>query len=183
MKLLIVAASLRKDSVNKRLIRAVHRLLDGTAEVRLAELNEFPMPVYDGDLETATGVPEGAKRFSEAIAAVDAVVISTPEYNGSIPGPLKNAIDWMSRLRPVAMTGKPFLLLGASPGALGATRGLWHTRVPFEALGVLLYPQMFGLAAADRAFDAEGKLTDPKQEERVRALLISFLSYAERLRQ
>jgi len=106
-----------------------------------------------------------------------------PLYNGGIPGTLKNAIDWVSRGIPIPFDQKPLLLLGASPGRLAAVRGLWHTRVPFEAMGALVYPKMFGLPAADRAFDEGGNLLDPKVHAALEATLQGFHRFAKAVTQ
>lgn len=179
MRLLMFAAALRQGSYNKKLIGAAKRTVEkiGGHEIDFCQFNDFPMPVYDGDIETSTGIPDGTKRLAEKIAAAQKIIISTPEYNGSIPGPFKNCIDWLSRLKPVSITGKHLLLLGASPGANGAVRGLWHSRVPLEALGVFVHPDMFGLGKADEAFDPDGNLKDEKQQQRLEASLKKFLEY------
>lgn len=177
MKILVFAASLRKDSLNRKLATVAADILrsqPGT-NVDHVDYREFEMPIYDGDLEDASGIPAGGRAFIKRIESADAIVISTPEYNGGIPGTLKNAIDWASRSRPVPFTGKHILLLGASPGGLGAVRGLLHTRVPLETLGSFVYPQMFGVPKADAAFDESGKFKDPKQAENLTKLITSFL--------
>jgi chromate reductase, NAD(P)H dehydrogenase (quinone) len=102
------------------------------------------------------------------------VIFSTPEYNGGIPGPFKNAIDWVSRISPMPWAGKKILLLGASPGKLGAVRGLGHSRVPLESIGAFVYPEMFGLPQANSAFDSAGRLNDSATEERLKKLLFKF---------
>src|SRR4051794_6665325 len=102
MKILTFAASLRKGSYNRKLIAEAVKLLRGTPGVRVdaADFREFEMPVYDGDFEDSSGIPPGGQRLIERILSADAIVISTPEYNGGIPGALKNAIDWASRNEP-----------------------------------------------------------------------------------
>src|SRR6476661_9915413 len=135
-KFLMMGMSLRKDSFNKKLAFNAHRLL--TAEpsehqFELVQFNEFPMPVYDGDIEAGPGIPDAVKALGKKITEAKAVILSTPEYNGGIPGPFKNAIDWVSRISPMPWPGKQLLLLGASPGALGAIRSLGHSRVPLES--------------------------------------------------
>lgn len=120
----------------------------------------------------------GGKEFIRRIQAANAIVISTPEYNGGIPGTLKNAIDWASRVDPIPFDGKPILLIGASPGGFGAVRGLWHTRVPLEAIGAFVFPEMFGLARAHQAFTDSGEFVDPKNIARLKELLEGFSKFA-----
>lgn len=181
MKILAFAASLRKGSLNRKLIGHSVNILKSISGIEIdhADYRNFEMPIYDGDLEESSGVPAGGKEFISRIQNADAIVISTPEYNGGIPGTLKNAIDWASRISPIPFTGKPLLLIGASPGALGAVRGLWHTRVPLEAIGTMVYPEMFGLALAHQAFDESGKLIDNKKNEQLTKLINQFIKFAE----
>jgi NAD(P)H-dependent FMN reductase len=174
------AASLRKDSLNKKLIRFASKLVSSGNEVSLSEFNEFPLPVYDGDIE-AKGIPPEVSALGEKLASADFVVIATPEYNGSVAGPFKNAVDWVSRLRPIPFEKKPCLLLGATPGAMAAIRGLQQSRVPLEVLGAFVYPQSFGLAQAHTAFTDDGILKDEKQKERLEKILKDSLAWAARL--
>jgi NAD(P)H-dependent FMN reductase len=99
------------------------------------------------------------------------------EYNGSIPGILKNVIDWLSRAKPVSLEGKPLLLLAASPGALGGVRSLWQTRIPLEVIGVHVYPDMLGLPRANEAFDEKDRLKDDKMAQRLKTLIAKFLEH------
>ena len=179
MKVLAFAASLRKGSLNRKLIHQAVEILNASSGVIVdhADYREFEMPIYDGDAEEASGIPKGGLEFIRRIQTADALVISTPEYNGGIPGTLKNAIDWASRTDPIPFDGKPILLLGASPGGFGAVRGLWHTRVPLEAIGGFVYPEMFGLARAHQAFDEGGNFTDSKNVARLQELIRGFLDY------
>lgn len=183
MKVLTFAASLRKGSYNRKLIAQAVEVLKGIpgVEVDAADYREFEMPIYDGDFEEASGIPPGGKELIKRVRAADAVVISTPEYNGGIPGTLKNAIDWASREEPIPFAGKPLLLIGASPGALGAVRSLWHTRVPFEAMGAFVYPEMLGISKAKDAFDDKGAFADPKNRSRLEKLLNFYLEYAKKI--
>lgn len=179
MKILVFAGSLRKGSLNKSFAREAARLLTARGHAcEFVDLQPLSIPVYDGDLEAASGVPAGAKALAEKILAAQALVISTPEYNGSIPGILKNAVDWLSRLKPVSLTGKPLLLIAASPGALGGVRSLWHSRVPFEVLGAFVHPEMMGLPKAHEAFDENGRLRDAAIAERLDGLLQRFAAHA-----
>lgn len=181
MKFLVFGAALRKDSLNRKFAFQAAEILrkDPKNEVRFVEFREFEMPVYDGDAEDASGIPVGGEKLIAAIIAADAIVVSAPEYNGGISGALKNAIDWVSRAEKNPLKGKPLLLIGASPGGLGAVRGLWHTRVPFEVLGTLVYPEMYGLAKAHEAFTPDDLLKDEKAVARLTALLGDFSKFAD----
>jgi len=139
------------------------------------------MVVYDAELELQNGIPDEVKSLGKIISAADALIISTPEYNGGIPGPFKNAIDWVSRISPMPWSEKNVLLLGASPGTLGAIRGLWHSRVPLEAVGAFVYPEMFGLSLAHQAFDERGLLKDPSTSERFEKLLFKYQDHVKSL--
>ncbi len=178
MKIVMFAGSLRKDSWNKKLTDVVEKTLKKykNVEVMNLDLKEYPFPVYDADIEEA-GMPGKVKELGDLIAKADGLIISTPEYNGSIPGVLKNYIDWLSRLKPVPLTGKYLLLLGASSGALGAVRSLWHTRQPFEVLNVHVYPEMLGLPKAHEAFDGKGLLNDEKMQQRLDKLVDGFIDH------
>lgn len=179
MKILCFAGSLRVGSFNKSYAQNARELL-GTIEAVNADwidLLNYPLPVYNADIE-AKGFPDAVASLAALVKAADAVVISSPENNGSIAALLKNTVDWLSRPPHNPWPGKHILLLGASPGALGAIRGLWHTRQPFEALGCHVYPEMSGLPRAHEAFDAEGKLKDPATRERLAKLLNAFVKHA-----
>lgn len=140
---------------------------------------DFDCPSYNGDKESKSGIPEGAQRFHDRLLAADAFIISSPEYNGSMPGVLKNAIDWTSRFRPQPFNAKQGFLLSASPSMAGGNRGLWSLRVPMEHLGARLYPDMFSLAKAHTAFSDDGRLTDPRLQERLETILSCFLDLVE----
>ncbi|MBI2220738.1 MAG: NAD(P)H-dependent oxidoreductase [Acidobacteria bacterium] len=179
MRILVFGAALRAGSYNRKLAAlAAARFAALGAEVDHADFREFESPIYDGDLEATSGLPPRVRQFNERVKAAGAFAISTPEYNFSVPGSLKNLIDWSSRERPIVWKGKPGLLLGASPSTIGAQRSLWALRVPLEALGAHLYPDMFSLAQADQKLDASGQITDEKLVKRLSDLTAAFLAFA-----
>jgi chromate reductase len=180
MKILAFAASLRRSSLNRRLVTAVAGMLrELGGDVDLADFSEFDMPLYDGDKQAAEGLPPGAMRLKERVEAASALVIANPEYNYSIAGPLKNAIDWVSRARPMPWRGRSVYLVSASPGAIGGIRGLWQTRIPLEGCGALVFPDLFALAHADRAFTDDGALADAATADRLRQQVLGFFRLAE----
>jgi NAD(P)H-dependent FMN reductase len=142
-------------------------------------MTDFDCPSYDGDVEKASGVPAGAERLRERLAAADAFIIASPEYNASMPGVLKNAIDWVSRVRPQPFNGRQGMLISASPSMAGGNRGLWSLRVPLEHLGGRIYPDMFSLAQAHEAFDEAGRIKSPVLQERLDRTSGCFLGLVE----
>jgi len=134
------------------------------------------MPLYDGDAEAAQGVPENARRFKELVRSHDALVIASPEYNGSFSALVKNTIDWISRPAagepPLAVfRGKPAALLSASPGPGAGKRGLRHLRELLEMIGMKVVPAQVAVARASEAFDEAGNLIRPEDQEAVRSLV------------
>jgi NAD(P)H-dependent FMN reductase len=179
LRVLVFAASLRNESMNRKLAALAARVAQAAgATVDLASLQEFDVPLYNGDLEASQGIPQGAYDFQRRLLASDAFIISSPEYNGSMPGVIKNLVDWTSRFRPQPFDGRHGLLLSASPSMAGGNRGLWVLRMPFEHLGARIYPDMFSLAKAHEAF-AGDKLADPALGSRFDKTVQSFLSLAE----
>ena len=181
MKFLVFAGSLRADSCNKKFAREAARLLQEAGhDAEFLDLKDYPMPPYDGDIESASGIPEATHALGKKIAAADALVLSTPEYNGSIPGILKNVVDWLSRDKPMALADKHLLLLAASPGALGGVRSLWHTRQPFEVLGVHVFPGMMGLPNAYNMFDEQGRLKEEKPLAQLKKTIEQFMQHVKK---
>ncbi|MGZ8375985.1 MAG: NADPH-dependent FMN reductase [Gemmatirosa sp.] len=180
MRVLVFAASLREQSLNERLATLASRVVaEKGGTVDRARMVDFDCPSYDGDEESAHGLPEGARRLRDRLVTADACVIAAPEYNGSMPGGLKNAIDWVSRHRPQPLNGRQLLLLSASPSMAGGNRGLWALRVPLEHLGARVYPDMFSLAQAHEAFDAEGRLVNATLQQRFESTIECFLDLVE----
>ncbi len=173
MKLIAFAASLRKDSHNGKLIAiAARQARELGAEITEVDYATLVTPNYSFDEQQDAGFPEGAERLKALLADHDGVLLSSPEYNYSIPGALKNTLDWLSRYRPSPLSGKHVYLLSASPSMVGGNRGLWATRIPLEVGGAHVYPSMFSLAVAHEAFDDAGGLKD----EALRKFLVSDLT-------
>lgn len=162
-RVLIFGASLRRGSLNDRLASLAASIVEANGgTVDRAEFREFDAPSYDQDVENEEGFPSGVEEFRRRLLEVDAFIIASPEYNASMPGNLKNLIDWASRYRPQPFKGKHGLLMSASPSMAGGNRGLWALRIPLEHLGAHIYPDMFSLAQAHQAFTDEGRISDPK---------------------
>jgi chromate reductase len=182
MKLLAFAASLRRASWNRKLIAlAAGMARERAVEVDLAEFHEFDMPLYDRDLQDGTGFPPGARELQRRVLAADGLLIASPEYNYSLPGTLKNAIDWVSRMSPLPFRGKTGLLLSASTAQAGGIRGLWQLRIPLEGVGVVLYPEMYSLPWADKGFDEAGQLREKERRDRLAATMEGYLTMARKL--
>ena len=180
LQVLVFAASLRADSINARLAQLAATVIEGLgASVDLASMREFDTPSYDGDLESATGLPAGAQEFRSRLEAANAFVIVSPEYNASMPGVLKNAIDWVSRARPQPFNQRHGLVMSASPSMVGGNRGLWALRVPLEHMGARVYPDMFSLAQAHTAFTDDGRLADERLQGRFADTIAGFLDLVE----
>jgi chromate reductase len=180
IRVLVLGASLRRDSLNQRLAALAARVVrDRGSDADLANVGDFDVPFYDQDVESATGLPPGAQAFCRRLKGVDAFVMASPEYNASIPGVLKNLIDWVSRSRPQPFNGKQGLLMSASPAMGGGNRGLCSLRVPLEHLGARVYPDMFSLAQAHAAFDDEGRIANDLLQKRFEDTLGCFMDLVE----
>jgi NAD(P)H-dependent FMN reductase len=177
---LLLSGSLRRASLNSRLIElAAAAVARAGATTDRARIAEFDAPFYDGDREQESGIPEGAQRFSERLKVADAVIIASPEYNASMPGVLKNLIDWVSRVRPQPFNGRQALLMSASPSMAGGNRGLWSLRIPLEHLGTRVYPDMFSLAQAHQAFAEDGRIASDMLQQRFDDTVTCFLDLVE----
>lgn len=179
LDVLIFAASRRTNSLNKKLARLAAEVAEKKgATVDLASMDEFDVPLYDGDVETNEGIPDGAQELRRRLLDSDAFIIVSPEYNYSMPGVLKNLIDWTSRFRPQPFYEHHGLLMSASPSMAGGNRGLWALRIPLEHLGARIFPNMFSLARAQSAFDGD-KLENEALQERFEDNIEEFLMLAE----
>lgn len=165
-KILAFAGALRRDSTNKKTVLvAAEGARKAGAEVTLIDLKDFPVPLYDGDLETAEGLPENAIRLQELMLAHDGFLISSPEYNSGISGTLKTYIDWTSRARGelkagACYSGKGVALMSASPGALGGIRALPNVRSILGTMGVYVLPEDYCLGRSHEAFNGDGSPKD-----------------------
>ncbi len=180
MHILGISGSLRQASLNSAALRACADVLpDG---VTLSSFDLSSIPLYNEDVRVQ-GLPEPVQQLRAQIKAADALVIATPEYNYSIPGVLKNAIDWASRPPEQPFSGKPIALIGATPGGFGTSRAQYHLRQVFVYLNahLLNQPEVF-ISAAPSKFDAQGKLTDTATAEQLGKMLVALTDWAHRLR-
>ena len=174
MKILIFAASLRKDSYHKKLGRlALQQIqeMGSPYEAELVELNDFEMPIFNEDLEV-NGLPASVTAFAQKVSSAHAVIIAEPEYNGCITPILKNTVDWLSRLKPHPWLGKPVFLMAASEGGLGGIRGIYHSRLPFDNLGAHVFGQYFSLPKVHENLESAGP--------RLKSSLEKFLTFSQR---
>lgn len=179
LSVLVLSGSSRRESLNGQLAALAARVAtEAGATVDLAAPHDFDVPGYDGDDEAASGIPAGAAEFRRRLLATDAFILASPEYNGAMPGVVKNLIDWTSRFRPHPFDGRHALLMSASPSLVGGNRGLWSLRVPLEHLGTRVFPDMFSLSAAHKAL-VNGDIADPKLRQRFDTTVQAFLSLAE----
>ena len=180
VRFLVFSASMRTGSLNTQLARMAAGIIEkngGTVDYAL--MSAFDCPSYNGDVEKESGIPAGAQEFQKRLLANDAFIISSPEYNASMPGVLKNAIDWVSRFRPQPFNERQALLLSASPSMVGGNRSLWSLRVPLEHLGARVFPDMFSLAMAHQAFTPEGALANETLGKRFEDTIVAFMNLVE----
>lgn len=183
MKFFMFAASSNSQSINRKLIQlAANCVKSMKQEVELYEFSEFDLPLYNADQNEQSGLPKNALKFIEIMHAADATIIASPEYNFSIPGTFKNLIDWVSRANPQPWKNQSILLMSASPALVGGNRGLWAARVPLEACGADVFPEMFSLANAYQAFDGQGELKDKNLQTRLKSNLEEFIAQVKLLK-
>jgi NAD(P)H-dependent FMN reductase len=175
-KILAFAGSTRTDSFNKKLIKiAAAGASETGAEVTVIDLRDFSLPIYDGDLEQEDGLPPNARKLKDLMLTHQGFLVSSPEYNSSISGVLKNTIDWASRQSEgetnlACFKDKVAGIMSASPGGLGGLRGLVHVRSILENIGVLVIPHQMAIAKAHEAFNTDGILKDKTQESQVKKI-------------
>ncbi len=177
MKLLAISGALRKASTNTGLLRALQDLKPAGVDIDIASLHGIPL--YDGDVEQATGKPQAVKDLDARIRAAGGVIIATPEYNFSVPGVLKNATDWLSR------GGSPFKwkrvgVIGAADGPLGTGRSQYHLRQNLQGLEAITMPKPeFFAGQNSKKFDADGNLHDEESKKFLKAWLTAFVEWVE----
>jgi len=178
IKILAFAGSTRLESFNKKLVKiAAEGVKTAKAEATFIDLLDYPMPLYNQDLEAQEGLPDSVLQFKALLKSHQGFLIACPEYNGSITPLLKNAIDWASRPEPgeaplslSCFKGKVAALLATSPGGLGGLRGLVHVRAILEGIGVMVIPEQKAISGAYQAFDEQGNLKDEEQVQAVQAI-------------
>jgi NAD(P)H-dependent FMN reductase len=183
MKLLVFAASHRKESINRKLARLASDVAkEHGAEIDFVEYSAFDMPAYDDETYDDQALPPAVRKFVAHLRAADGLIIASPEYNWSFPGSLKNIIDWASATTPNPFAGKTALLLSASPSLRGGAQGLIHLKVPLQALGVFVFPRLFTLSRADEALNGDGSLKDPKLTAELLQIITHFMQSTKALR-
>lgn len=187
VRILVIAGSTRTGAYSKKLAHAAVRSVEQAGGIAtFVDLRDYPMPLYDGDLEAAAGLPEQAIRLRELMKQHDALLVATPEYNSSIPAVLKNALDWLSRPHAAEPNVSPYRnkvagLLSSSPGALGGLRGLVHLRQILQNVGCTVITEQFALGNAGSAFAADGGLAEARQAEGVATVVRRLIDVTTRL--
>jgi NAD(P)H-dependent FMN reductase len=187
-KILIIPGSTRTGSRNVRLAAAVgFQFVQAGADVTRISLADFPLPIYDADLQARSGVPKHAINLKRMIGAHHGVLLVTPEYNASVPALLKNAIDWVTRVqdphesRGEVFRARPFAIAAASEGRLGGTRALAALRLILSACNATVIPNQFALSFADQAYDDLDRLKQPGDIEALDALVRQLIAFSQQM--
>lgn len=188
LKILVIPGSLRTGSLNARLAAvAVHELAQSGAEITCISLADFPLPIYDGDLQAKSGVPKHAVNLKRMIAAHHGILIVTPEYNSSVPALVKNTIDWVSRVqdpheaRGQVFRDRVFAIASASGGRLGGARALAALRLILAACHAQVIPNQLALSFADDAYDEMDRLKNAADAEALKALARQLIDISQRM--
>lgn len=181
-KIIAISGSLRKGSFNSMLLDAAVELAPSGTSIEVASIRDFPL--YDGDLEAERGIPPPVSALKERLVAADGLLLVTPEYNNSVPGVLKNAIDWLSRppadIRRV-FGARPVGLIGATPGAGGTILAQAAWLPVLRTLGTLPYfGARLGVSNAGKVFDEQGKLQDPAIRTQLEKYVTGFAEFVAR---
>ena len=186
-KILAISGSVREGSLNTSLLRvAADAVRAAGAEVTLLNLRDYPMPIYDGDLEAREGIPANARKLKAIFREHQGLLIASPEYNASVSALLKNTLDWVSRADGgenglVPYQGKVAALFAASQGNLGGLRGLTHLRAVLQNVGVLVLTEQYALPRAHEAFTPEGRLSDPRAQASVAGIAERLVDLVNKL--
>jgi NAD(P)H-dependent FMN reductase len=188
-KILAFSGSSRKQSVNKKLVQIAASAAEKQgASVTVIDLIDFPMPLFNQDLEAEQGMPTKAHEFKKLLVEHDGFLIASPEYNSAFSPLLKNVIDWASRAESddepplLAYRGKVASIMAASPGGLGGIRGLVFLRMLLNNIGVTVLPEQQAIPMAFKAFGEDGKLADKKQQQAVEKLGLNFVNLLDKLK-
>jgi chromate reductase, NAD(P)H dehydrogenase (quinone) len=188
LKILVIPGSLRTGSLNARLAAAAaYELAQAGADVTRISLGDFPLPIYDGDLQTKSGVPKNAINLKRMIGAHHGVLIVTPEYNSSVPPLVKNTIDWVTRVQDAHETRgqvfreRAFAMAAASESRLGGSRSLAALRLILTACHATVIPNQFALSFAGEAYDDMDRLKHPADVEALNALVLQLIDVSQRM--
>ena len=188
LKILVIPGSLRTGSLNARLAAAAaHEFAQAGVEVTRISLGDFPLPIYDGDLQARSGVPKHAVNLKRMIGAHHGVLIVTPEYNSSVPALVKNTIDWITRVQDAHETrgqvfrDRAFAIAAASENRLGGTRALAALRLILAACHATVIPNQLALSFADEAYDDRDRLKHPADVEALKALARQLIDVSQRM--
>jgi NAD(P)H-dependent FMN reductase len=188
LKILVIPGSLRSGSLNARLAAvAAHELALAGAEVTRISLADFPLPIYDGDLQTKSGVPKNAVNLKRMMGAHHGVLIVTPEYNSSVPPLVKNSIDWVTRVqdphetRGQVFRERAFAIAAASGGRLGGARALAALRLILAACHAMVVPNQLALSFAEEAYDDTDRLKHPADIEALKAVARQLIDFSQRM--
>jgi chromate reductase, NAD(P)H dehydrogenase (quinone) len=186
LKILVIPGSLRTGSLNAKLAAAAaYQFAQAGADVTRISLADFPLPIYDGDLQTKSGVPKNAINLKRMIGAHHGVLMVTPEYNSSVPPLVKNAIDWVTRVQDTHETrgqvfrGRAFAIAAASEGRLGGTRALAALRLILSACHAMVIPNQLSLSFAGEAYDDMDRLKHPADIEALNALVRQLIDISQ----
>ena len=181
MKILIFAGSTRTGSINVKLAKAAMKVLaEAGAETNYVNLADYPLPIFDEDLNAEKGMPGNAIKLGQLVAAHDGLFVTSPEYNASVSPVLKNTIDWLSVIssKPKPFPGLTVAMGAASPGSLGGIRGLYHLRAIFMNLGAQVITEQSIVPNANSAFDEDGRISEPRSQSFLEATCRSLMELA-----
>jgi chromate reductase len=188
LKILVIPGSLRTGSLNARLAAvAAREIAQAGAEVTRISVSDFPLPIYDGDLQARSGIPKNAVNLKRMIGAHHGVLVVTPEYNASVPALVKNTIDWVSRVqdphesRGQVFRERAFAIAAASGGRLGGTRALSALRLILTACHATVVPNQLALSFAEDAYDDMERLKHPADIEAMQAMVRQLIEFSQRM--